>query len=104
MELISLSRENLFLVGPTEVLAGTSLEGWNAHLCGSGHMVGGQDREVKSASHETHGLRLGQVCLSRENQQKREWLLGRVLTAGGIVCTVPISRLEVNCRAREHTG
>lgn len=46
VELISLSRENLFLVGLTEVLVGTSVEGWNAHLCSSGHMFGGQDREV----------------------------------------------------------
>lgn len=68
------------------VLVGTLLEGWNAHLWSSGSLDGGQDTEVKS-----HELRLGQVWLARENQQKRDGYWGRVITTGGITCIVCIS-------------
>lgn len=72
--------------------------------CLEGRIERFQDEEVKSASHETHGLRLGQVWLPKENQQKREWLLGRVLTAGELFVLSQSHGFEVNCCAREHTG
>ena len=75
-----------FLVRPTGVLVRTLLEGWNAHLWSSGSLDGGQDTEIKS-----HELRLGQVWLPRENQQKRDGYWGRVITTGGITCIVCIS-------------